>query len=74
MAIIREKITLSDNREILHIYSDDNRYVVYNGDIFEHAYAPADSDRIYTEGDVIETEETKNEYLNAYKILMGVKE
>ena len=74
MAIIREKIALSDNREILHIYSDDNRYVVYNGDIFEHAYAPADSDRVYTEGEIIETEEMRNDYLHAYKIMMGVEE
>ena len=74
MAIIKEKVTLTGDREILHIYSDDNRYVVYNGDIFEHAYAPADSDRVYTEGEIIETEEMRNDYLHAYKIMMGVEE
>lgn len=73
MAIIKEKITKGD-REFEIAYSDANRYIVYNGDLFERCIAPADSDREYTEGEIIETEEMRNDYLHAYKIMMGVEE
>ena len=74
MAIIKENITFVGDRKYLRIYSDAGRYVVCNGELYEQAFAPVDTDRVYTEGDIIETEEMRNDYLHAYKIIMGVEE
>lgn len=56
-------------------YSDENRYVVRDGVSYEEANDPAEFGRIYTEGGVIQTEESEAEDLaNAARILFGEEE
>lgn len=56
-------------------YSDENRYVVRDGVSYEEANDPAALGRTYTEGDVIQTEESEAEDLaNAARILFGEEE
>lgn len=74
MAIIKEKVMMVGDREFEIAYSDANRYLIYNGELYERYVAPADSEREFIEGDIIETDETRNDYQHAYKILMGVEE
>lgn len=56
MAIIQEEYYIN-NRKMIRTYSDENRYVVREGVSYSEACDPAEFNRIYTEGDLIPTEE-----------------
>ena len=77
MAIVTETYELN-GRQFVRTWSDEGRYVV--GGIPEAEYAeandPADAHRVYTEGDIIPTDENAEQAdkAEAYDILMGVSE
>lgn len=50
--IIREEMKVNE-RNFIHTYSDENRYVVRDGVKYVDAIDPAEFDRTYTEGDYI---------------------
>ena len=51
--IVIENVNIND-KAFVRTYSDENRYVVREGISYTEALDPADSGRIYTEGDIIE--------------------
>lgn len=63
--IVTETKTIG-GRELVYTYSDAGRYVVRDGISYLEAYDPVGSNRVYTEGDIIETEEaTEADYIEA---------
>ena len=72
--IITERIAI-DGKEFIHNYSDAGRYVVRDGVSYDDAIDPVESNRVYSEGDVIPEEEPTDEtYAEIGKIMMGVAE
>ena len=75
MAIVTETYEIN-GRSFVRTYSNANRYVV--GGVPEGAYTeandPADANRTYVEGDVIEDNTELADKAEAYDILMGVSE
>ena len=67
-----EQLTIN-NTSFIRTYSDANRYVVRDNIAYEEAVDPAEFNRIYTEGDIIETpiEEKENEIQKLLNILIG---
>ena len=76
MAIVVENIFI-DGTEFTRTYSDVGRFVVRNGEVYEEAIDPVNSGRVYTEGDLIpsdESEEPESELqakAEAYDIIIG---
>lgn len=63
--IVTETKTIG-GRELIYTYSDAGCYVVRDGISYLEAYDPVGSNRVYTEGDIIETEEaTTEDYIEA---------
>jgi len=56
MAIIQEHFDVN-GRDFIRTYSDENRYVVRDGEQYSEACDPAEFGRIYTEGDIIESDD-----------------
>ena len=67
--IITETVII-DGNELIHTYSDANRYITCGDDVYEDAYDPAFMGRVYTEGDLIVSDED-DEYAEAGRILLG---
>ena len=54
------------SRQLVYTYSDAGCYVVRDGISYIEAYDPVGSNRVYTEGDIIETgEATEEDYIEA---------
>lgn len=59
--------------DLIRTYSDEGRYVVRDGISYEEAVDPPQFNRQYTEGDVIERDETsEEEFAEVGRIMMGV--
>lgn len=75
--IITEKVTIR-NRDFVRTYSDEGRYVVRDGVSYSEAIDPADSGRVYTEGEIMSEEVTDMTETEAkaaaYDILVGEAE
>lgn len=74
--IITETFYIGE-REFTRTYSDAGRYVVRDGVAYGEACDPAEYNRQYTEGDVMDAENLPaedDEYAQAGKIMMGVSE
>ena len=56
MAIIQEHFDVN-GKDFIRTYSDAGRYVVRDGEEYSEACDPAEFERIYTEGDLIESED-----------------
>ena len=67
-----EQLTIN-NTSFIRTYSDANRYVVRDNISYEEAVDPAEFNRTYIEGDIIETpiEEKENEIQKLLNILIG---
>lgn len=76
MAIVVENIII-DGTEFTRTYSDAGRLVVRDGETYEEAIDPVNSGRVYTEGDLIpsdESEEPESELqakAEAFDIIIG---
>lgn len=76
MAIVVENIII-DGTEFTRTYSDAGRLVVRDGEAYDEAIDPVNSGRVYTEGDLIpsdESEEPESELqakAEAYDIIIG---
>lgn len=66
--------TRKDGVVLNKIYSDEGRFVICENNVYDYIIDLADSDRAYTEGDVMPIDEAaeKEEKALAYDILMGV--
>ena len=62
MAIVVENIFI-DGTEFTRTYSDAGRFVVRNGEVYEEAVDPVNSGRVYTEGDLIPSDEDEESEL-----------
>ena len=51
--IIQETLIIK-NKEFVKTYSDENRYVVRDGISYDAAIDPVGTNRVYSEGDIIE--------------------
>ena len=75
--IITENVTIRD-REFIRTYSDENRYVVRDGVSYSEAIDPIGTNRVYTEGEIMPTEDTDmteaEAKAKAYDILVGAEE
>lgn len=72
--IIVETLTI-DNNEFVRTYSDAGRYVVRDGVSYEEAVDPAETNRTYTEGELIPDQmPTEADYAQVGRIMMGVEE
>lgn len=71
--MIKVEIVTIGSRSLMYTYSDDNRYIVRDGVSYREAYDPIDSNRVYTEGEIIEEDATEKDYLEALAKL-GVSE
>ena len=60
-----------NGREFTKTYSDANRYVVRDGISYGEACDPAEFERTYTEGDLIEDIDENSDKSEAYDILIG---
>lgn len=71
--LVTETRTIKD-REFTYNYSDAGFYIERDGAMYEEAYDPIDSGRVYTETDTpIEHDEDEDAaYAEAGRILMGV--
>lgn len=79
--IVTEIVTINGNN-FIKTYSDSNRYVVRDGISYGEAIDPIDTNRTYTEGDIMETfdDEDQTEEVDpeieekalAFDIIMGV--
>ena len=59
--------------DLIRTYSDDGRYVVRDGISYEEAIDPPQLNRQYTEGEIIERDETtEEEFAEVGRIMMGV--
>lgn len=56
MAIVRTTVTINGH-QYDYTYSDAGRYVVRDGVSYDEAYDPLNSGRVYTEGEIIATDE-----------------
>ena len=65
-----------DDKEYTYNYSDSGFYIERDGVMYEEAYDPINSGRVYTETDtpIEPAEDIEAEYAEAGKILMGVNE
>lgn len=70
MAIITETFYIN-NREFTKTYSDAGRYVVRDGASYSEACDPAEFNRQYTEGEVIEDYNSSSEAEEIVNILTG---
>lgn len=71
--IITETVTI-DGRKFIKNYSDENRYVVRDGIAYSEAIDPIGTNRVYSEGAHIPTEEYSELKAQAYDVLTGVSE
>lgn len=69
--LVTETRTIKD-REFTYNYSDAGFYIERDGAMYEDAYDPIDSGRVYTETDTPIEREKDEEYAEAGRILMGV--
>jgi hypothetical protein len=72
--VVTETRTI-DGRDFTYNFSDAGFYIERDGAMYEEAYDPIDSGRVYTETDtpIEPTEDTEAAYAEAGRILMGVK-
>ena len=74
MAIVVENIFI-DGTEFTRTYSDAGRFVVRDGEAYEEAIDPVNSGRVYTEGDLIPSDEDEESELQAkaeaFDIIIG---
>lgn len=70
--IITETVEIN-GKQFTRTYSDANRYVVRDGIEYSEAYDPSELGRTYTEGNIIEEDETeeKNESEEILDIILG---
>ena len=74
MAIVTETFYI-DEREFVKTYSDAGRGVVRDGIQYTEACDPAEFGRVYTEGDILPTDDSEtSDKAEAYDILTGVSE
>lgn len=66
--VIYETVTIN-GQQFEHVYSDANRRVCRDGQVWDEVFNPLNTGRVYTEGDLIPEEEaTAEEVLD---ILLG---
>lgn len=70
--MIKTETVIINNKEFTRTWSDANRYVVREGVSYSEAYDPSEFGRTYTEGDVMEEDETEAEEI--ISILTGESE
>ena len=68
MSVIQTTATLNGTTYD-YAYSDSGRYIVRDGAMYEEAYDPLNSGRVYTEGEPIVTDESEAQTVLA--ILLG---
>lgn len=73
MAIATETFYI-DGREFTKTYSDAGRGVVRDGIQYTEACDPAEFGRVYTEGDILPTDDGISDKAEAFDILTGVSE
>lgn len=73
--LVTETRTIKD-REFTYNYSDAGFYIERDGAMYEDAYDPIDSGRVYSETDtpIPHEEDEEAAYAEAGRILMGVNE
>ena len=73
--IVVQNVTINGT-PFTYTYSNVGRYVVRDGVSYEEAYDPAQFNRTYTQGDLIQTtgESIDDEYATAGRILMGAQQ
>lgn len=70
--MIRTETVIINDREFTRTWSDANRYVVRDGISYSEAYDPSEFGRTYTEGDVMDEDESEAEEI--VNILTGESE
>lgn len=71
--IVTERYYINE-REFIRTYSDENRYVVRDGESYAEANDPADLNRTYTEGDImVDAIDIQDDYAAAGRILLGAE-
>ena len=70
MAIITETLYIN-NKEFTRNYSNAGRYVVRDGVSYSEAYDPAEFNRQYTEGEIMEDYNSSSEAEEIVNILTG---
>lgn len=71
--IIQEHFDVN-GRDFIRTVSDANRYVVRDGVSYSEACDPAEFNREYTEGDLMDQDEIESNAQEILDILMGGKE
>lgn len=71
--LVTEKRTINE-QTFDYTYSDAGFYIERDGNLYEEAYDPENSGRVYTETDtpIEPAEDEEKQYAEAGKILMGV--
>lgn len=67
--MIRTETVTIGTKQFTHTWSDANRYVVREGIEYDEAYDPAELNRTYTEGDIIDSIESDADEI--LSIIMG---
>lgn len=72
--MIRTETYMLGEREFTRTYSDANRYVVRDGVEYSEANDPSEFGRVYTEGELMPSEDIAAQAEEVLNILMGVSE
>ena len=67
--IVQERY-IEGERALIRTYSDSGRYVMRDGIAYAEAVDPAETGRVYTEGDIMPDDEA--DLAEAARILLGV--
>lgn len=70
--MIKTETVVINDRQFTRTWSDANRYVVRDGISYSEAYDPSEFGRTYTEGDVMDEDESEAEEI--VNILTGESE
>lgn len=71
--IVQEHFDVS-GRDFVRTYSDAGRFVVRDGESYSEACDPAEFGRVYTEGELMPSEDIAAQAEEVLNILMGVNE
>lgn len=63
-----------EGRDFVRTYSDAGRFVVRDGESYSEACDPAEFGRVYTEGELMPSEDIAAQAEEVLNILMGVTE
>lgn len=72
--MIRTETYMLGEREFTRTWSDENRYVVRDGVEYSEANDPSEFGRVYTEGELMPSENIAAQAEEVLNILMGVDE